>query len=167
MFSLLASFKRMLSYLFGRGECHNRNSPRCSRTPFPTHHSFPILLPLPPPSAPLLPDFDFRPSDGFLAAMGDGAVFVVANPLDLALQAQNLMANVLVVEVRGVGLDPFMMWFRFDSAALATRGVSVCRLFSDGEPDSASERLVNSLGIDRAAAADGGVCGWVIDRKRT
>ena len=116
----------------------------------------PVLLP-PPPSAPLPPDFDFMPSDDFSAAIGEGAVFVVANPLDLALRGQNLMANVLVVEVSGPNTVRSILWFRFDSAALMARGVAVCRLFIESDDHSSA---------DHAALDWVGVCGWVMDRKR-
>ncbi len=81
--------------------------------------------------------------------MGEGVVFSVANPLDLALQELDLMANVLVVEVRGVGPSVSMLWFRFDPSALAARGSSVCELFSDNNADGG-----------------GSGCGWLVDRKR-
>jgi len=49
------------------------------------------------------------------------------------------------------------LWFRFDSELLVARGVSVCRLFID------SNDGVTGLEF---TARDGGVCGWVVDRKR-
>jgi hypothetical protein len=79
----------------------------------------------------------------------------VANPFDLALQERNLMASVLVVEVKGPVTPSSMLWFRFDSASIAARGVSACRLFSDDDSDMIGEGGLN-----------GGVCGWVIDKKR-
>jgi len=155
MFSLLVSFKRMCSWFFNRGNEKGSTAP-AARPPFPTQHTFSLSLP-PPPSAPLLPDFDFRPSDSLLAAMGEGVLFTVANPLDLAMQGQNLMVNVLVIEVKSPTTPTSMLWFRFDSASLVTRGVSVCRLFSDDNADVCGNEL---------AAGSVGVCGWVIDRKR-
>jgi hypothetical protein len=89
--------------------------------------------------------------------VGEGVVFSVANPLDLALQGQNLLANVLVVEVKSPTNHTSMLWFRFDSESLATRGVSVRRLFSDDNAD------VSSTGD---AVDSGCMCGWVIDKKR-
>jgi hypothetical protein len=155
MFSLMAMFKRMCASLFNRNATTDMDSISSARPPFATQHSFSITLP-PPPSLPLLPDFDFRPSDSLLATMGEGVEFIVANPLDLALQERNLMASVLVVEVKSPGAPSSMLWFRFDSASMVTRGVSVCRLFSDDNSDEG--------GV--SAASNGGVCGWVIDRKR-
>jgi hypothetical protein len=105
---------------------------------------------LPSLSAPLLPDFDFHPSRSLLATLDDGVVFSVANPLDLALQSMDLMADVLVVEVQGPSTPATVLWFRFDPTTFAARGVSACRLFSDD-----------------GCVAGGGVCGWLIDRKRT
>jgi hypothetical protein len=161
MFSLFGSFRRMISYFFSREVVTTAQS-EINRKPFPTHHTFSIMLPPPPPTAPLLPDFEFRPSEGFLEAMGEGITFTVANPLDLALQSQNLMANVLVVEVKG--LDPNvssnMLWFRFDSFALSSRGVSMCRLFADCDQSD----IISSSSSEQPSAL--GVCGWVIDRKR-
>jgi hypothetical protein len=118
-----------------------------------------IILPAPPPPIPLLPEFDFKPSDDFMAALGEKAVFVVANPLDLMLQGQNLMANVLVVEVSGPNTAHTVLWLRFDAAALTARGVAVCRMFID--PD---ERVCSS-GFSTPLEWVG-VCGWVMDRKR-
>jgi hypothetical protein len=160
MFSLFSSFKRMLSYVFNRGVVNTTAVSETNRKPFSTHHTFSVLLP--PPTAPSLPDFEFRPSESFLEAMGEGAVFVVANPLDLALQSQNLMANVLVVEVKGLdpNLSSNMLWFRFDSFALSTRGVSICRLFADCD----QSEIISVPSSERPSAL--GVCGWVIDRKR-
>jgi hypothetical protein len=73
------------------------------------------------------------------------------------------MANVLVVEVGRPTKDGDMqpgntLWFRFDSELLVARGVSVCRLFVDSADTGAA-------GFE-FTAHDGGVCGWVIDRKR-
>jgi hypothetical protein len=162
MFSLFSSFKRMLSYLFGREAGTASALPEAYRKPFKTHHTFSAMLPPPPPTAPLLPDFEFRPAECLLEAMGEGTTFVVANPVDLALQSQNLMANVLVVEVRG--LDPAvsseMLWFRFDSFALSTRGMSICRLFVDYDQSD----VISPPSAERPSAM--GVCGWVVDRKR-
>ena len=156
MFSLLSSFKRMLSYFFNRDVALHTNA-----LPDIKSKAFPVLLP-PLPTAPLLPDYEFRPSDGLLEAMGDGVVFVVANPLDLALQSQNLMSSVLVVEVKG--LDPTlssnMLWFRYDSFALSTRGVSICRLFAECD----QTEIISVPSSERPSAL--GVCGWVVDRKR-
>jgi hypothetical protein len=117
-----------------------------NRPHFTTQHVFSTLLP-PSPSAPCLPEFDFYPSDSLLASSEEGVEFVVANPLDLMFQEQGLMADVLVVEVRGgPGTLSSMLWFRFDTVSLATRGKSACRLFSDD-------------GVDATA-------GWLTDRKR-
>ena len=124
----------------------------------------PLLLPPPLPSAPAFPDFEFRPSDEFLAAMGADSVFRVVNPMDLLIHKRNLMVNVLVVEVcRSPGQDDSIrlsntLWFRFDSDMLEARGMSLCRLFTESMDSG-----VEGVGF---TALDGGVCGWVIDRKR-
>lgn len=151
MFSLLASLKKMCAHLFKRDIPKDSVSDSV-RSPFTTQHLFPVTL---PPSVPLLPDFEFRPSDSLLATMGEGVEFIVANPFDLALQECNLMPSVLVVEVRHKECLPSVLWFRFDSASVVSRGMSACRLFSDDNPDE---------GVP--TASNGGVCGWVIDRKR-
>lgn len=120
-----------------------------------------VVLPPPPPSAPAFPDFDFKPSDDFMATMGgEECTFTVANPLDLTLRRRGaLMLNVLVVDVgRPAGMAT--LWFKFDSAALEARGVSVCRLFVD------SGEFTGLEGMEFTASLDGSVCGWVIDRKR-
>ncbi len=152
MYSLLCAFKRACVYLFRRGPSAEAESP--ARPPFQTHHVFSVTFPPPPPSAPMLPDFDFRPSDRLLASLESDAIFSVANPLDLALQSQDLMANVLVVEV-STSTSTSMLWFRFDSASLVARGMSACCLFSD-----------DNTGVSGAEHVADGVCGWVIDRKR-
>ncbi len=154
MFSFLVSLKQMCSYFFNQGA--QKSIPPPVRTPLPTQHVLSLSLP-PQQSAPLLPDFDLCPSDSLLATVGEGVVFSVANPLDLALQGQNLLANVLVVEVKSPTNHTSMLWFRFDSESLATRGVSVRRLFSDDNAD------VSSTGD---AVDSGCMCGWVIDKKR-
>jgi chlorophyllide a reductase subunit Y len=61
-----------------------------------------------------------------MAAMGEGSVFKVVNPLDLVMQGHNLMVNVLVVEVSRPAADGSMLqgstlWFRFDSELLVAR----------------------------------------------
>ena len=150
MFSLMGAFKRACAFLFCTGVSTSKEPVKPARPPFTTEHTFPIILP-PPPSVALIPDFNFRPSDSLLAAMGEGVEFVVANPLDLVLQGQNLMANVLVVEVKSPVAAPSMLWFRFNPDSIVARGISACRLVSDDE-------LVGDGGL--------GVCGWVIDRKR-
>lgn len=125
-----------------------------------------IILPPPPPSAPAFPDFNFKPSDDFLAAMGgEGCVFNVANPLDLTLRRRGaLMLNVLVVDISRTTEEGHCggvttLWFKFDSSALETRGVSVCRLFVD------SGEFAGLAGPE-LTALDGRVSGWVIDMKR-
>ena len=121
-----------------------------------------IILPPPPsPSAPLMPDFEFRPSSDFVAAMGIDVQFTVINPLDLIIRGGRAVAdNVLVVEASGPNTTRSIMWFRYDSAALAARGVSMCRMFVD---DNSSEAENSS----ECARLDWiGVCGWVMDRSR-
>jgi hypothetical protein len=143
MFSLLASIKRMCSHLFNRGSKKDT-----VRSPFPTRHVFSLSIPT--PSAPPLPDYDFCPSNSLLAAMGEGVVFSVANPLDL----HNAVTTVLVVDVdRPIFPAYSVLWFRFDPVSLTTRGVSACLLSSDDWADIAA------LEIDSPR-----ICGWVSER---
>jgi hypothetical protein len=153
MFSLLASLKKTCAHFFNRNIPNDSAQPSdLVRAPFTTQHLFSVAL---PPSVPLLPDFEFRPSDSLLATMGEGVEFIVVNPFDLALQEWDLMPSVLVVEVRHQECQSSVLWFRFDAASVVSRGMSACRLFSDDNPDE---------GVPTASS--GGVCGWVIDRKR-
>jgi hypothetical protein len=158
---LLQSLRQIFVGLFMRfRHARNRSNKGGGQRAIPP--SFPVVLLPPPPTVPTSSDFDFRPSDEFMAAMGEGSVFKVVNPLDLVMQGHNLMVNVLVVEVSRPAADGSMLqgstlWFRFDSELLVARGVSVCRLFID------SNDSVTGLEF---TARDGGVCGWVVDRKR-
>lgn len=142
----------------------------------------------PPPSS-AVPDFEFRPSDAFLVAVGGSTKdFVVANPLDILLQGlggggkfSRFACDVLVVEVVERPRQPPCalssassapscyhptLWLRYDPSALSARGVSPCRLFADSASEASIDCLYSPL-IEHAAAADCGVCGWLIDRKRT
>ena len=127
--------------------------------------SFVLTRPPPLPSAPAFPDFEFKPSDDFLAAMGGGsASFTVANPLDLTLRRCGaLMLNVLVVDIVRACGGMTTLWFKFDPAALDARGVSICRLFVDPGAVGGEYGLP---GQEQYIALDGRVCGWVINRKQ-
>ena len=120
-----------------------------------------IILPPPPsPSAPLMPDFEFRPSSDFAAALGLDVEFAVINPLDLMARRGYSPGNVLVVETSGPNTARMVMWFRYDSVALASRGVSVCRMFvDDNEADASISSEFTKLDWV-------GVCGWVMDRSQ-
>ena len=117
----------------------------------------------PPPSAPPLPEFDFKPCDDFAAALGKDAVFVVANPLDLAPPhcVRSFMSSVLVVEASGPNTARSIMWFRIDSADLASSGVSACRMFVDADNQFVAAGMPGFAPFEWV-----GVCGWVMDRKR-
>jgi hypothetical protein len=119
MFSLFVSIKKMCSHLFNRGSKKDTVRPL-----FPTRHVFSLFV---PPSAPPLPDFDFRPSASLLAAMGEGVVFSVADSLDL----HNALTTVLVVDVNRPIFPAYsVLWFRFkfDPVSLGPSPHEECRL---------------------------------------
>ena len=75
-------------------------------------------------------NFEFKPTDTFLMLLGSDAQFIVVDPLDLLLQERGLMADALVVEAV-VGDKKSILWFRYDTSDLATRGAAECTLFAD------------------------------------
>jgi hypothetical protein len=96
----------------------------------------------------LVPEFDFRPTVAFRNFVGDDACFVIANPVDLIMQHQGLMAEMLVLEVR-TSDKTCTMWMRYKSEELAQHGTAKCTLFV-GYADQNFE----------------GICGQVRNRKR-
>ena len=97
----------------------------------------------------LVPEFDFRPTPAFRSFVGgEDARFVVANPVDLVMQHQGLMAEMLVIDVHTAD-KTCIMWMRYKSEELAQHGMAKCTLFV-GYADQKFE----------------GVCGQVRNRKR-
>jgi hypothetical protein len=157
-FLLLDALKRMFSWSYSP-------APKSSGTESNRVSLLSDVYPLRPAttSAPPLPEFDFKPCDDFAAALGKDAVFVVANPLDLAPShcAKSFMSSVLVVEVSGPNTVRSIMWFRIDSADLASCGVSACRMFVDADHQFVAAGMPGFAPFEWV-----GVCGWVMDRKR-
>ena len=98
-----------------------------------------------------LPDYDFRPTKEFRAAIGDEIIFSVVNPFDLMLQEQGLMADALVVEAKDNNNKTHVLWFRYSSRQLSAEGFSDCVLFTD--------EISSGVVFD-------GVCGMLFDRRR-
>ena len=153
------ALKRVIVSMFTRisaTRCAKKKSFDSSNRMIPSANLPVIILP-PPPSAPSMPDFEFRASSDFIAALGVDVEFSVVNSLDL--QRRCIADNVLVVEANGPNTAKTVMWFRYDTAALAARGVAVCRMYVDETVDT--NEALQFTKLDWV-----GVCGWVMDRNR-
>lgn len=97
----------------------------------------------------IIPEFEFRPSAALQTHFAKNTRFEIANAMDIMLQERGLMADSLVVEAFTPGYGRCMLWCRYNTNDLATRGIAECILFAN----------------DRNICVDH-MCGVLCDRKR-